>query len=314
MPKNMKIAGGEYLGKLIKNSGKPQSRIMVGIPMTGLLRSEWVLARYGQVIPCNWSQADMLQFLDGYSPIQHTVADARNIIANEAVKQNFEWLFFIDHDTILPQGTILKLNERMINDPVPAWSGLYFTKSVPAEPLVYRDLGKGYYSDWKLGDNVWTSALPMGCTMINVKLLKVMYDEAEEYIINGTVLKRIFETPAKMWYDVDTLASGTISGTEDINWCQKVIDDKIFDKAGFPEYQKKKYPFLVDTSIFCRHIDWDGRQYPMNGEEARFFPKGITGTNANFIAKLQDRFNMLNNKPATVKLTKAKKSERKNVK
>lgn len=283
----------EYMGKLIENAGKPQHRIMVGIPMTGLLRAEWVIARYGQVIPCNWAQADMIQFLDQYSPLRYSVADARNIIANAAVEQNFEWLFFVDHDTILPQGTVLKLNERMIKNNVPVWSGLYFTKSVPAEPLVYRDFGRGYFADWKIGDEVWVKAVPMGCTMINVKLLKVMYDEAEEYNVGGRMLKKIFDTPAKIFYDVDTLLAGAITGTEDINWCQRVVKDKIFEKAGFPEYQEKENPFLVDTSIFCKHIDAHGRQYPMYGEEYRFLPDNLKITKEEFVAQLQNRFNML---------------------
>jgi hypothetical protein len=293
MPTTMNISSGDYLGKLIENSGKPQQRIIVGIPMTGLVRAEWMVARYGQVIPCNWGQADLMQYMDGYSPVQYSVADARNIIANEAVKQNFEWLFFIDHDTIIPQGTILKLNERMINDPVPAWSGLYFTKSVPAEPLVYRGFGQGYFDDWMLGDDVWVSALPMGCTMINVKLLKVMYDEAEDYIANGMQLKRIFETPAKIYYDINTLNTAVLTGTEDINWCKKVVDNKVFEKAGFPEYQDKEFPFLVDTSIFCRHIDWDGKQFPIKGEEFKYIPKNIGTTKEEFLRQLRDRFNML---------------------
>ncbi len=124
-----------------------QTRIMIGIPMTGLVRSEWMLARYGQVIPCNWSQVDCLQFLDQWSPVGFLVAGARNIIASACVEQGFEWLFFIDHDTIIPPNTILKWNDRMLKKDVPVYSGLYFTKSLPSEPLVYRGRGTSYYND-----------------------------------------------------------------------------------------------------------------------------------------------------------------------
>jgi len=83
-----------------------QQRIMVGIPMTGLLRSEWVLARYSQVVPCNWSQVDMIRWVDSQSPVGYMVADARNIIATEAINGNFEWLLFIDADTAHDPGLI----------------------------------------------------------------------------------------------------------------------------------------------------------------------------------------------------------------
>lgn len=276
------------------NSIKPVNRIMIGIPVTGLVRIEWAVARYGQVIPCNWSQSDLLQFLDQFSPVQYTVADARNIIATEAVRQKFEWLFFIDHDVVLPNTTILKLNERMINNPVPVWSGLYFTKSVPSEPLVYRGIGNGYFSDWELGDDVWVSAVPMGCTMINVKLLEVLYHESEEYIINGYKVRRIFETPSRVLFDLETMSSGGFTGTEDINFCNRIINDNIFEKAGFPEYKEKEFPFLVDTSIFCTHIDQNGNQYPLYGEELRFLPKNLRNKRKDeIIDYLKNKFNMM---------------------
>ncbi len=48
---------------------------------------------------------------------------------------------------------------------------------------------------------------------------------------------------------------------------------EVFKKAGWPEFQKKKFPFLVDTKIFCRHIDWNGVQYPAHGEIGQFLSK-----------------------------------------
>jgi hypothetical protein len=282
-----------YIGRIKKNMGKPQHRVMVGIPMTGLLRSEWVFARYGQVIPCNWSQVETHHNIDQYSPLDYTVADARNLIATAAVEQNFEWLFFIDHDVVLPQGTILKLNERILKKDVPVVSGLYFTKSYPAEPLIYRGRGNSYYKDWELGDEVWVDAIPMGCALINVSLLKAMYDESEVYEVSGLQIRKIFETPAKFYFDAQSNRMNAMTGTEDIAWCTRVVKDGIFEKAGWKEYAKKKYPFLIDTSIFCRHIDWNGKQYPSKGEEWAYLPKDIIKTQRiKYIERLKDRFNM----------------------
>ena len=81
-------------------TGKCINRVMIGVPMTGLIRSEWALARYGQVIPCNWSQVESLQWLDQYSPIDFLVADARNVVCDNVLSKGFEWLFFIDHDVV----------------------------------------------------------------------------------------------------------------------------------------------------------------------------------------------------------------------
>ena len=268
MDDNLLVDG--YTGKIFGTKDSATNRIMIGIPMTGLLRSEWVLARYGQVIPCNWSQVDCLQFLDQWSPMGFLVAEARNLVATACVEQGFEWLFFIDHDTILPPNTILKWNDRMLKADVPVWSGLYFTKSLPSEPLVYRGRGTSYYKDWQVGEEVWVDGLPMGCTMIHSSILKVLYDESPEIEVKGRKIREIFETPARTYFDPETRSWFTATRTEDLNLCSRIIDNNIFEKAGWPEFQKKEFPFLIDTSVFCKHIDNNGVQYPSNGEEQGF--------------------------------------------
>lgn len=257
--------------EIVGNTRKPSMRVMVGIPTTGLVRMEWVVARYGQVIPCNWSQTDSLQWLDQYSPVDFLVADARNICAYHCLDQGFEWLFFIDHDTIIPPYTILAMNDRMMEGKIPVWSGLYFTKSKPSEPLIYRGRGTGYYKDWKFGDEVWVDGLPMGCTMIHSSILMEMAKISESYEVKpGFHVKKIFETPAKIWFDPEARYWYTVTGTEDLHFCARIIENDILTKAGWPEIGKKEFPFLIDTNLFCRHITNDGIQYPFNGEENEF--------------------------------------------
>lgn len=276
MAKN-KTYKDDYSGTIIHAKHAMSKRIMVGIPMTGLLRCEWVIARYGQVIPCNWSQTDSFHWFDQYSPLGFLVADGRNIIATRCVEEGFDWLFFIDHDVILPPTTILRINERMLEGKVPVFGGLYFTKSVPAEPLIYRGRGTSYYTKWKMGDEVWVDGLPMGVTMIHSSILKVLYDESESYDLMTKVghfkARKIFETPSKSYFDPEKKGWFNMTGTEDLAFCSRVMTDKVFEKAGWPEYQKKQYPFLIDTNIFCRHIDWNGVQYPSRGEEQYFMRK-----------------------------------------
>src|SRR5262245_29261399 len=46
---------------LDKNPGKWHNRLVIGTPATGLVRMEWVVGRYGQVIPTNWSHIEIMQ-------------------------------------------------------------------------------------------------------------------------------------------------------------------------------------------------------------------------------------------------------------
>ena len=222
----------ELKSGIINNREKPIHRLIYGCPMTGIVRGEWAISRFNQVVPCNWSKVDMTQWLDQWSPLGFTVADARNIIATVAVEQEFEWLFFHDHDVIIPQGTLLWLNELMIKRDTPVVSGIYFTKSVPSEPLIYMRKGEGYAQDWKFGDKKWVGFTHMGCTLIHVSILKAMYAESPSYQMGNSIVKRIFETPAKVWYDYNTDAFHAMAGTEDIHWCDRVVTGGFFEKAG----------------------------------------------------------------------------------
>ena len=247
-------------------------RILVGIPMTGILRSEWHLAYLSQIIPCNWSHSIHAHPMAQYSPLRFLVADARNIVAQRAVLENFDWLFFLDHDVVLPHFAFKVLNDYMLKNDVPVMGGLYFTKSVPSEPLVYRGRGNSYYNKWKLGDKVWCDGMGLGCHLISVSILKVMYEESEEYSIQpGLKVRKIFDSPS---FQVES-DSGMIkcAGTEDLPWYERIMREGVFKKAGWPEYQRKKYPFLCDTKLFCRHIDFNGRQFPSMGEENEFKKK-----------------------------------------
>lgn len=255
---------------------KYTSRLLVAVGMTGLLRAEWVLARFGQVIPCNWNQVDYIMWVDTFAPVGFLVADWRNLAVKEVLEKGFEWCIFIDHDVIIPNDFLIRVNERMLKDPVPLWSGLYFTKSFPSEPILYRGKGTGYCVNWRMGDQVWVNAVPMGCTIIHSSIFKAMWEEAPEYELGipftstRTTTRRVFDTPREATHDPINRTWATRSGTEDLDFCWRVIENNILTKAGWPKFAKKKYPILCDTSIFCRHITPDGIQYPARGEEGYF--------------------------------------------
>lgn len=251
---------------LQKNTGKWMNRILIGIPMTGLVRAEWIGSRYGQIIPTNWSHVEVQQWLSSYIPLEHQLADAENLMAKLVVEGNFEWFLSIEHDNILPNNTFIKLNEYMIEGKIPIVAGLYFTKSVPPEPILYRGRGTGHFADFKLGEKVWVDGIPFGCTLIHGSIIKALWDESPEYTVNGQVTRRVFDLPAVANFDPEG-NSYSNTGTSDLAFCTRIMKDRIFEKAGWPEFQKMQYPFLVDTSIFVKHITTDGVQYPLSVPE-----------------------------------------------
>lgn len=269
------LMGDKELGQA--EMGMPKSdiwqgwkkRICIAVPSTGQVRIEWMMARFGQVIPCNWSNGDIFQYYSQFSPVGWAVADARNVCVEYSISGGFEWTLFIDHDVILPPDLFLKISEYMNKGDYPVVSGLYYCKGSHPEPLLFRGRGNSYYSKWKQGDKVMVDGIPMGCTLIHNSILKVLYDTSEVYTqrtVGGQVVTRkVFETPRKAWFDPETMSYATKVGTEDLFWCDRVRDEKVFEKCGVEKYakfQKKKYPFLMDTGMFCRHIDESGKMYP----------------------------------------------------
>lgn len=251
---------------LEKNKGKNAPlRLMIGTPTLGQVRIEWVSGRYGQTIPTNFSTVDVQQVMSSYAPINFQVADSENLIAKVAVENGFEWLLMWEDDNIPPYNALTKINEYMIRGDIPIVGGLYFTKSVPPEPIMYRGMGMGYYADWKLGDKVWVDGLPFGFTLINGKVLKAVWDESSEYVVGGITTRRVFDTPSDSWVDPETNGWMNRSGTSDLEFFSRLKRDRILEKAGFPEYQEKEFPYLVDTTIFVKHIDrQNGTQYPID--------------------------------------------------
>ncbi len=254
-----------YKALLVQASSTERRRLLLGIPVTGLVRIEWAIGRWGQTIPCNWSMGDQMHAIQGgMYPLGFDVRDARNTIVQNAVMGNFEWLLFNDHDTIMPPDCFLKMNEYMRQGDIPVVSGLYFTRGFPSEPLLYRGRGNSYYRDWKLGDKVWCDGTGCGCLLINVKLLRVMWEDAREYIAGGNQkVREVFDTPQFQWTDPESGAGRFFGGTEDLSWYDRMRQGDYLAKAGFKKVAKKRYPILCDTSILCWHIEQNGTKYPL---------------------------------------------------
>lgn len=265
----MKSGFESYNATLVKNSGCISHPIFIGTPHLGVCRMEWALARFGQIIPCNWGYKGAFYKIPDCSPMNYLIPDAQNYICGGFLKTEAEWLLFIESDNLIPPDCFLRLNEYVRKKEVPIVSGLYFTKSIPSEPLVYRGRGNGYYTDWKIGDLVWVDGVPTGALLIHRSIIQALWNESEEYTVGTDIVRRVFAYPRTIWHDPE-VGLETTSGTTDLEWCSRIIVENIFYKAGWKEFQEKRFPFLIDTNIFVGHIDMDGAVYPPQYEKAKW--------------------------------------------
>ena len=254
--------------KIIDSGSNPRRPIMVATPTLGIIRMEWALARFGQAIPTNWSCSSAV-LTNGVIPKGYLVADGQNIAVKSFLEDGHEWLFFVEDDVILPLNTFMHLNKNYIfKKEVPIVSGLYYLKARPSEPVLYRGRGNGAFYDFKIGDLVWADGVPTGCLLIHRSILELMWNESEEYIAfatsrNPVKTRKVFETPNSVYFNPEAHTFNLGGGTSDLNWCSRIIEENVLKRAGWPKIARKKYPFLCDTNIFCKHINLEtGEQYP----------------------------------------------------
>lgn len=237
---------------MYKNSdGNYKNRVLIGTPTLGTVRIEWHNAINGMVIPVNWSNSVQ-------TPIGFTTVDGQNLIANEALIKDFEWVLFIEDDVIVPCDLLVKLNSYMFTQKFPVVSGLYYLKGSQPEPFIFRGRGNGTYRDFKMGERVKCDGVPTGCLLIHCSILRLLSDLSESYELRANEtkikLKRIFQTPREVYTDSSTGAYVKKLGTSDLYMCDQILKNDILDKAGWTKLDKEN-PFIVDTSINCGHID-----------------------------------------------------------
>jgi SAM-dependent methyltransferase len=147
-----------------------------------------------------------------------------------------EFIFSLDYDVIPSYDAITKLIYRARCYPdYDIFAGVYCCKSSPPEPLIYRDQGSGGFWDWTVGDLLTEEivAVPMGLTLIRMSLFGRLEHTDENPWFKTTEKETIVKEDGRR---------GTMSGTEDIHFCHRAINE-----AGAK--------ILVDTSVLAGHVD-----------------------------------------------------------
>lgn len=206
-----------------------QTGLLICIPTLGRpISIEWAWAFKSLVPPINFNT----NFMQIYGK---PVDVARNEALSAALEQGAKYLFFIGDDTVPPAHSLKQLIFRMEHDPLlGVVGGVYFSKSDPPSPLVFKEFGSGSYWDWKVGEYFPVAGLGMDCTLIRTAIASEM---------------------SKPWFktvDSDLFLDGKNQAdqwTEDLYFCKKVIEET-------------KYSVYIDAGIQCTHVDvYSGRRF-----------------------------------------------------
>lgn len=219
---------------------KVNTGLTIGIPtLHRPTNLPWALALKCLNPPINYNS--VFQVVENKS-----VADARNEIAEQALKSGHKYLFFLGDDVEVPNHTLRQLIFRMEHDDnLGVVGGVYCSKTTPPAPLVFRGNGSGSFWKWKIGEYFEVTGLGMDCTLIRVELLNDIPKPWFKTIDGDQFLDGI--NAAEQW-------------TEDLYFLEKVV-------------KTKKWKICCDASVMCNH--WDainnkrycipGDSYPVTG-------------------------------------------------
>ena len=192
--------------------------VVIGIPSFGMVSTYFLQSRTTQQFPLVSSAYDKIV-------LNKPIADARNEIVEFALSQGANYIYWLDDDVVAPPDSFLKLfhhHKDIIN-------GVYWSKSNPPMPLLFRGHLDGPYYDWHVGDLIEIDAAGMGLTLVKTDVYRKMQKE-----MSGP------------WYSVEY---GSFAGVKETPY-NNTEDLYFYWKA-----RKLGYKIWADTSIQAFHYE-----------------------------------------------------------
>lgn len=192
--------------------------VVIGIPSFGMVSTYFLQSVKSQQFPLVSSSVDKIV-------VGKPIADARNEIVEFALEQDANYIYWLDDDVIAPPDSFLKLFRHQ-KDIV---NGVYWSKSNPPMPLLFRGHLDGPYYNWHVGDLVEIDAAGSGLTLVKTD-----------------VYRKISKDIGGPWYSVDYgsfpgVPGAAANNTEDLYFYWKA------KKAG--------YTVWADTSVQAYHYE-----------------------------------------------------------
>lgn len=96
---------------------------------------------------------------------------ARNEIAEKAAENGFDYVFFVDSDCVIPPNAL----ERLVAHDKDIVAGMYFRKTHPYAPVVYKENAHGSYDvilDYPKDQLIEVDGIGMGVCLIKTSVFK----------------------------------------------------------------------------------------------------------------------------------------------
>jgi len=201
--------------------GKVQGvNVVVGIPSFGMVSTYFMQSHSAMAFPLVSSKIDKIV-------LNKPIAEARNEIVEFALSQGAQYIFWLDDDVVSPPDSFMKLyrhNKDIIN-------GVYWSKSNPPMPLLFRGHLEGPYWNWHIGDLIEIDAAGSGLTLVKTDVYRKMQQE-----LGGP------------WYSTEYVS---FAGIETSDSPPNNTEDLYF----YAKAKKAGYKVWADTSVQAWHYD-----------------------------------------------------------
>ena len=215
---------------------KPGLRILMGIPTTNAARmsTAWIDGIHNLQMPLGSA-------LGKHWVQDRPIAEARNVLCRAAIEANVDYLFMVGDDVIPPGNTLLLMLDHIGHDAmdendqgvhVDMITGIYWTKTYPAEPYIWRGLLKGTYRDWSAGEFMPVDFAGCDCLLISIDVLHR--------------IKAAHPTERDPWFRTDWV------WTEEQDRPSSIATE---DFWFFTQARKLGLRVFADTSLQCLHED-----------------------------------------------------------
>lgn len=243
-------------------------KVSIGIPCYGAQEAKW------------WSQLvnNIAQLSKTINLGEILVSDSmatdhnRNLIVENFLKTDSDWLFWIDADTVIPTGAL----ERLLSTKKKFISGLYYAKHQPHNPIAYFSNGCSYKSinqegAWERGEILEVDSVGFGCMLTHRSIFD---DIRKNYVVKQivgsgiTLIHKDDISEELQNSDISEALPQIKQGLYDNLLVQKVIEPEFeprfpyfalefgrTEDIWFTEKAKRVgYKVYVDTSIECGHL------------------------------------------------------------
>lgn len=222
----------ETVARLTKGGSWKKQRVVVVLPAADVVPAKCVLSWWNLAFPPNNGVAKIMAL---GQEVGEAYSNAIEMILAEPNLSQWEFLLTVEHDNIVPGDGVVKLIERLEENPwLSAVSGLYFTKGVGGAAQIWGDVSDpipNYRPQVPRGDGGLQECVGIGMGFALWRLPMFKDDRIK-----------------RPWFRTHRGLAGEGVGTQDLTFAT--------------EARKYGYRFAVDCGVKVGHYDLKGEFSP----------------------------------------------------